>query len=91
MGIPELRVVEDLAASPGAATAVCAINPYPPDAAAGHPQQWHGRCSPQLDSPPGGGIVNLSSFGPLMDTWNLGWAAGSISRAVLRRLPWPCP
>jgi hypothetical protein len=41
-----------------------------------------------LDPPMG--IVNLLSFGLSMDTWNLGWAPGSISAAELRQLPWPC-
>ena len=38
VGVPQLRVVEDVAASAGAATAVCPINPYPAAATAGHPR-----------------------------------------------------
>jgi hypothetical protein len=43
VGVPQLRVVEDVAASAGAATTVRAINPYPVGAAARHPRQLHGR------------------------------------------------
>jgi len=54
VGIPQLRVVEDVATSAGAATAVCAINADPVGAAAGHFRLWHGECSGQFDGTPGG-------------------------------------
>ncbi|MBA2472069.1 MAG: hypothetical protein H0V41_07455 [Pseudonocardiales bacterium] len=56
MGVPQLRVVEDLAASIGAATTVRAINPYPTGLVARHSHQWHGRCSGHFDGTPDGAI-----------------------------------
>jgi hypothetical protein len=56
VGVPQLRVVEDVATSTGAATTMRATNAYPVGAAARHPRQLHGRCSGQFDGTPGGDV-----------------------------------